>query len=152
MKLLQDRFIVKDTNKQKISSEAQFKYFSESHLLLERFHILKDFEAHFMSHYASLRRGSLDGGQSISKLSLACCCISIMLILPHLACAALLLIRLPPVLIHPWIQRLGRMRTIAILGGILFLQRSHYTGIQLMPSFDLLNSEPGHRGQIRSYA
>jgi hypothetical protein len=79
-----------------------------------------------MNHSASLRRVQFDSGQSASKLALACCFISTIFIavqsppLLYLASAALLLtLRFPQILLHPWIQRLGGMRTIAILGGTL---------------------------------
>jgi hypothetical protein len=79
-----------------------------------------------MNHSASLRRVPFDGGQSASKLALAFCCISTIFIavqsppLLYLASAVLLLtLRFPQILFHPWIQRLGGMRTIGIIGGTL---------------------------------
>jgi hypothetical protein len=79
-----------------------------------------------MNHSAFLRGGQLGGSQSTSKLALACCLISTIFIttqfpsLLYLACVALLLAsRFPQVLHHPWIQRLGGIQTIGIVGGTL---------------------------------
>jgi hypothetical protein len=83
-----------------------------------------------VNHSASLRRARFVGARVPSMLALACCFISAAVLvvqsplLLYLSClVALACLRFPQVAayctVHPWVQRLGGMRTIGILGGTL---------------------------------
>jgi hypothetical protein len=83
-----------------------------------------------VNHSASLRRARFVGARVPSILALACCLVSaavllvqspLLLYLGYLV--ALICLRFPNVAayytVHPWVQRLGGMRTIGILCGTL---------------------------------
>jgi hypothetical protein len=83
-----------------------------------------------VNHSASLRRARFVGARVPSTLALACCLVSAAALvvqsplLLYLSClVALVCLRFPHVAayctVHPWVQRLGGMRTIGILGGTL---------------------------------
>jgi hypothetical protein len=83
-----------------------------------------------VNHSASLRRARFVGARVPSMLALACCLISAAFcmvqspILLYFGClVALACLRFPQVAayvaVHPWVQQLGGMRTIGILGGTL---------------------------------
>jgi hypothetical protein len=83
-----------------------------------------------MNHAAPLRRAGFVGARVPSMLALACCLISTAFLvvqsplLLYLSCVlGLVSLRFPQatayLTVHPWVQRMGGMRTIGILGGTL---------------------------------
>jgi hypothetical protein len=79
-----------------------------------------------MNYSAPLRRVSFAGATASSTLALACCFVSTIFLIvqsPILLyvglIAALVYRRYPQIVMHPWVQRLGGMRTIGLLGGTL---------------------------------
>jgi hypothetical protein len=79
-----------------------------------------------MNYSAPLRRVRLTGVTASSMLALACCFVStgfLVMQWPLLLyvglVAVLLYLRYPQIALHPWIQKIGGMRTIGILGGTL---------------------------------
>jgi hypothetical protein len=83
-----------------------------------------------VNHSASLRRAGFVGARVPSMLALGCCLISAAFcivqspLLLYFGCLlALVCLRFPQVAayvaVHPWVQRLGGMRTIGVLGGTL---------------------------------
>jgi hypothetical protein len=79
-----------------------------------------------MNYSAPLRRVRFAGATVSSTLALACCFVSTIFLIvqsPMLLylglTAALLYLRYPQIAMHPWIQKIGGMRSIGILGGTL---------------------------------
>jgi hypothetical protein len=83
-----------------------------------------------MNHAAPLRRVGFVGARVPSMLAWACCLISTIFLvvqsplLLYLSCVLVLVgLRFPHVaaylMVHPWVQRMGGIRTIGILGGTL---------------------------------
>jgi hypothetical protein len=79
-----------------------------------------------MNYSAPLRRVRFAGATASSTLALACCFVSTIFLIvqsPMLLylglIAALVYRRYPQIVMHPWIQKMGGMQTIGILGGTL---------------------------------
>jgi hypothetical protein len=79
-----------------------------------------------MNYSAPLRRVRSIGAVASSNLALACCFVSTIFLVgqsPMLLylglMAALIYLRFPQIVLHPWFQKIGGMQTIGILGGTL---------------------------------